>query len=112
VLAQVVDLEHPPGDAVRHHRGVHLVLRGQGAAVERGEPGGPAVKRVALAGQGLRRWVGQPRVEPVVTKPGGGIRVPFGPVVQVLPGQLGELGIGLAHRTPFQELRTVTAAEG
>ena len=52
--AQFVDLEHPPGDAVRHHRGVHLVLRRQGAAVERGEPGGPAVKRAALVGPGLR----------------------------------------------------------
>ena len=66
----------------------------------------------ALVGPGLRRRVRQPRVEPVVTKPGGGIRVPFGPVVQVVPGQPGELSIGFAHRTPFQELRTVTAAEG
>jgi hypothetical protein len=35
----------------------------------------------------------------MITEPGGGIRVPFGPVVQVLPGQPGELSIGFAHRT-------------
>jgi hypothetical protein len=75
------------------------VLRRQGAAVERGEPGGQAVKRAALVGPGLRRRVGQPCVEPMVPKPGGGIRVPFGPVVQVFPGQPGELSIGFAHRT-------------
>ena len=60
VLAQLVDLEHPPGHAVCHHRGVHPVLGGQGAAVERGEPGGPAVQRTALGRQGLRRRVGRP----------------------------------------------------
>ena len=97
MLAQLVELEHPPGDAVRHHRGVHLVLGRQGAAIEHGEPGGPAVQRAPLVGQGLRRRVGQPRVEPVVAQSGRGIRVPFGPVVEVLPGQPGELSIR-AHR--------------
>ena len=48
VLAQLVDLEHPPGHAVRHHRGVHPVLGRQGAAVDRGEPRGPAVERTAV----------------------------------------------------------------
>ena len=78
------------------------IVAARSDAVERGEPGGPAVKRAALVGPGLRRRVRQPRVEPVVTKPGGGIRVPFGPVVQVVLGQPGELSIGFAHRTPFK----------
>ncbi len=45
VLAQRVDLEHPPLHAVRHHRGVHPVLGRQGVAIDGAELRGPAVER-------------------------------------------------------------------
>ena len=54
---------------------------------------GPAVKRAPFTLQGLRRRIGQARVEPVIAEAGGDIRVPFGPVVQVLPCQPGELSV-------------------
>jgi hypothetical protein len=56
MLAQLVELEHPP-----------------------------------------RRGVRQPRVEPVVAQASGDVGVPFGPVVQVIPRQPGELGVA-AHQ--------------
>ena len=86
VLAQLVDLEHPPRHAVRHHRGVHPVLGRQGTPIDRGEPRGPAVKRTPFGLKRLRRGIRQARVEPVIAEAGGGVWVPFGPVVQVLPG--------------------------
>lgn len=96
MLAQLVELEHPPRHAVRHHRGVHPVLGRQGAVIDGGEARGPAVERAPFIIQGLRRRIRQARVEPVIAETGGDVRMPFGPVVQVIPRHPGELSIG-AH---------------
>jgi hypothetical protein len=96
VLAQLVELEHPPRHAVSHHRGVDPVLGRQGAVVDRLQPAGPAVQGAAFIGPGLIRRVAQTGVEPVIAEIGGSRRVPFRPVVKLLLRQLRELAIGVA----------------
>lgn len=58
-----------------------------GAAVERAQPGRPAVERAPLGGQGRLGLVGKVRVEPVVAEAGRQRRVPFRLVVEIPPGQ-------------------------
>ena len=55
-----------------------------------------AVERAPFFVQCLRRRIRQTRVEPVIAKAGGNVRMPLGPVVQVLPRQPGELSVS-AH---------------
>src|ERR1035438_1218174 len=98
VLAQLVKLEHPPGYAARHHRGVDPVLGRQGTAVDRFEPGGEAVQGAAFIDPGLLGGISQPGVEPVIAQIGGGRRMPFRPVIEILLRQPGEPAIGaVAH---------------
>ena len=91
MLAQFVQLEYPPGHVVGQHGRVHLMLRGKRSGLQRPGRIRPAAEGLALAGQRRRGQVTQVGVEPVVTEFGRGVRVPFRPVVQVLPGQSGEL---------------------
>ena len=91
MLAQFVQLEYPPGHVVGQHGRVHLMLRGKRSGLQRTGRIRPAAEGLALAGERRRGQVRQVGVEPVVTEFGRGVRVPFRPVVQVLPGQSGEL---------------------
>jgi hypothetical protein len=109
VFGQFVQLEHPPGHAVRHHRGVDLVLGRQRAEIQGVQAGGPAVQGAPLVGPGGRGRIGQPVVEPVVAQAGGQFRMPFRPVVEVLVRQPRELPIGLAvHRASFYRSRNTS----
>ena len=106
VFGQLVKLEHPPGHAVRHHRGVDPVLGRQRAEIQGVQPGGPAVQGAPLVGPGGLGRVTEPVVEPVVAQAGGQFRMPFRPVVEVLVRQPRELPIGLAvHRASFRRSR-------
>ena len=67
------------------------MLRGKRSGLQRPGRIRPAAEGLALAGERRRGQVRQVGVEPVVAEFGRGIRVPFRPVVQVLPGQSGEL---------------------